>query len=158
MPRSAPRGGYRWSDLDVANEQECKERLGSLYETAVTGISFHDARAYCHWLNIERGPGHRMPTEIEWEKAVRGCLGTTWSWGEHWTKEQSLQPSPFGIIGGVSDLLEWTSSTAEDARYRIAKGVTLMAGEPSQTAPERHFLPEEQVSGNVTFRVARSDN
>ena len=156
VPRTAPRGGYRWHDLDLQDEALCRDTLGDLYDKPVTGVSFHDARAYCHWLNIETGPGHRMPSEIEWAKAVRGCLGTKWAWGDHWNAEGCRSPSPFGIMDGTADLLEWTSSTAEDTRYRIARGVTLLNGKPSQAGPERRFLPEEQVSANVTFRVARS--
>lgn len=154
LPRTAPRGGYRWEKVDAADEGQVRSELGSTFDAPVTGISFHDARAYCHWLNIEVGPGHRMPSELEWEKALRGCLGTTWSWGEHWTEEQSLKPSPFGIMGG--SFMEWTSSAAEDARYRVARGILVLDGAPPTNGFERHFLPEEQVSATVTFRVARS--
>ena len=154
LPRTAPRGGFRWKKVDVADESQVRRELGTAFESPVTGISFHDARAYCHWLNIEVGPGHRMPSELEWEKALRGCLGTTWPWGDCWTEEQSLKPSPFGIMGG--SFMEWTSSAAEDARYRVARGVLILDNEPTSNGFERHFLPEEQVSATVTFRVARS--
>jgi formylglycine-generating enzyme required for sulfatase activity len=155
-PRSATRGEFRWSDLDFSKPNECKQRLGALYENAITGISFHDARAYCHWLNIEKGPGHRLPNEIEWEKAIRGCLGTRWSWGDLWSATLSQAPSPFGVNLSSGVRLEWTSSSGQDDRYRIARGIGLENETSIEGLSERVFLPEEQVNQHVGFRVAKT--
>lgn len=155
-PRSAARGEFRWSELNFSNLSACEQHLGSLYDNALTGVSFHDARAYCHWLNIERGPGHRLPSEMEWEKAVRGCLGTRWAWGDIWSDNLSRLPSPFGITLGETMRVEWTSSSGQDARYRIARGVGLENETAIEGLSERLFLPEEQVHQHVGFRVART--
>jgi hypothetical protein len=155
-PRGAARGEFRWSELDFADSNACEERLGDLYDNALTGVSFHDARAYCHWLNIEQGPGHRLPSEMEWEKALRGCLGTRWSWGDIWSANLSKNPSSFGIMLDKNMRLEWTSSSGLDARYRIARGVGLENDSARDGLAERLFLPEEQVNQYVGFRVART--
>jgi formylglycine-generating enzyme required for sulfatase activity/energy-coupling factor transporter ATP-binding protein EcfA2 len=67
------------------------ERLGSSLCPAV-GISWFEAEAYCRWLALEaRGDpdspaAPRLPTEEEWERAVRGIDGWEYPWGNEWDR------------------------------------------------------------------------
>lgn len=91
----------------------------------VQHVSYHEAQAYARWA------GKRLPTEAEWEKAVRhdpatgAVLRFPWGWEEPGERhanlgQRTLRPAPAGAFpAGVSprgvwqplgDVWEWTST------------------------------------------------
>lgn len=91
----------------------------------VTGVSWFEAVRYCEWLSSQTGRPYRLPTEAEWERAIRGGLEQKqFPWGDD--PPQSLPnysmrwqngpepvaryaPNAFGIYDIGDNVHEWCS-------------------------------------------------
>ena len=102
-------------------------------------MSHADATAYAAWLSIETGEVWRLPSEKEWEKAVRGTDGRLFPWGDTFdaarlnshdsgpfdTLPVGTYPAgagPFGLLDGAGQVFEWTATPAPGGRYFVKGG------------------------------------
>lgn len=70
----APRDGVTWERDFAGREAEP--------DLPVVHVSWEDAQAYVDWLARETGKSYRLPSEAEFEYALRAGSSTRYPWGE----------------------------------------------------------------------------
>jgi formylglycine-generating enzyme required for sulfatase activity len=108
-----------------------------------------DALAYAEWA------GRRLPTRLEWERAMRGVAGLAWPWGSEWRvgvcnlEGQSTTPvdaypggvSAVGCWDMVGNVWEWLADDLPQAKLLLMGGswteepATMPGGYKGRVAP-----------------------
>jgi formylglycine-generating enzyme required for sulfatase activity len=103
-------------------------KSGSDENMPVRDVSWVDAQEYVKWLSERTGESYRLPSEAEWEYAVRGNTSTRYWWGNRfdegkasckkcggpWDRKSpkavgSFAPNPFGLYDMNGNVWEWVS-------------------------------------------------
>jgi Sulfatase-modifying factor enzyme 1/AMIN domain len=148
---------------------------------AVRAVSWEDATAYCQWLGEQTAATYRLPTEAEWERAVRGGLEQKkYPWGDDPAVPEdkvedraawpAAPPNSFGLFI-EHELWEWTAdvydrnyyqqSPAKDPQgplegeFRVLRGGSYPNDPNSMRCSNRGSARPRTELPNVTFRIAR---
>ncbi|NKB21629.1 MAG: SUMF1/EgtB/PvdO family nonheme iron enzyme [Alphaproteobacteria bacterium] len=137
-------------------------------------VRHSDARTYAVWLSKKTGQTWRLPTENEWEKAVRGTDGNRFPWGNkfdplrlnsHDKGPFDTQPvgryqkgtGPFGLLDGAGQVFEWTATAAGKGRYIVKGGSWDDKGCGICRPAARHSRPQYLKHILVGFRLVRDE-
>ncbi len=131
--------GFAIGKYEVTNEQwaacvaaaACAKLAGddaAAKNAPARDLSWDDARQYVHWLGKTTGKSYRLPTEAEWEYAVRGGTTTRYWWGaqmvpgkanckgcgEPWNQDGpanvgSFAPNTYGLYDMNGSVWEWVA-------------------------------------------------
>lgn len=103
-------------------------------------VNMGDIQAYAAWLTQKRGVHVHLPTEKQWEKAMRGTDGRLYPWGNNYNSRLlnnhdlghfgttsvgsfTKGASPYGVLDGAGQVFEWTQSPwPGDANYTVKGG------------------------------------
>ncbi|MGD8386985.1 MAG: SUMF1/EgtB/PvdO family nonheme iron enzyme, partial [Desulfobacteraceae bacterium] len=121
----------------------------------VVQVSLEDAMAFAAWT------GKRLPTEQEWEAAMRTQEGFLYPWGNEWKKDACnveetgvgetsnvdrfmANANTLGIADGLGNVLEWTMTVArgEDGNRRMSRGAGWIAGNTASLLSGTAFSPK----------------
>ncbi len=175
VPRTAPRDGALWP-----RDPEGRFSLpdGLREDAPVTGVDLDDARAYAAWFDRRRGDAawtFALPTEPEWEKAMRGTDGRPYPWGNAFDSSlcavKGSSPgrpapvgafpadeSPFGARDMAGNAAEWTVTGDDRGGYAV-KGGSWTSDSNWCRADSRDLdLPGEVDDENGIRLVARPRN
>lgn len=110
--------------------------------TALRNVSWDDAQQYLGWLSRVTGKAYRLPSEGEWEYAMRGNTGSAYSWGDRmevgradcrncggaWDRKApatvgNFAANSFGLHDMSGGVAEWTADCwFKDHRNRPGDG------------------------------------
>jgi formylglycine-generating enzyme required for sulfatase activity len=101
---------FRMASEEVTIEQyrqfKPDYRGNSYYAPYASGVSWHDATAFCKWLSAKERKTYRLPTEAEWEYACRAGTRTAFSSGAEPAAPET--PNRWGLKNMHTGVAEWT--------------------------------------------------
>lgn len=150
-------------------------------ELPVVGVTWFEAVAFAEWLGSRCGGRFRLPTEAEWERAMRGGLeGATTAWGDALpageVPEGPLEgpwpvgrgtPNGFGLLDPGTVVHEWCANryapytaqgTRSDGRAplrRSSRGGSWRHRQRWSPPSARSSLPPDLRYADYGFRVLR---
>ncbi|HZN41222.1 MAG TPA: SUMF1/EgtB/PvdO family nonheme iron enzyme [Planctomycetota bacterium] len=141
----------------------------------VVTVSLAGALAYCEWRTHATGVRHRLPSEVEWEKAARGPASFVFAYGNLYRRGAANQESGslrakarfaangFGLWDMTGNAFEWTSDAWQDrkqahgapAEFQVLRGGSfVLDGMYLRNSFRMRQRPDVRTD-DIGFRVAR---
>ncbi len=136
-------------------------------------ISYADAQSYARWLSEQTRQNWSLPTQDQWEKAVRGTRGYRFPWGNEFDQRllNSHDAGPFdtvavgsfingasefGVLDGAGQVFEWTSERQDNGRVMVKGGSWDDSGCGVCRPAASHYRPADLRHILIGFRLVRT--
>ena len=126
-----------------------------------TGVSWHDAVAFCDWLSKNEGKSYRLPTEAEWEFAARA--GKLRSGSAEWTLDwyglypATPQTDPVGRASGIAKVVRGGGLDYRKAAENQGKLNPAMLPYFARANNRASMAPTfASRTGNIGFRIVEA--
>jgi hypothetical protein len=96
------------SEITLEQYRQFRPEHDCSFNGKVSGVSWHDAVAFCEWLSKRERKPYRLPTEAEWEYACRGSTVTPF-WSGVAPPTNGEARNPWGLKGMHDSVVEWCS-------------------------------------------------
>ncbi len=96
----------------------------------VTRVSYADAEAYCRWA------GMRLPTEFEYQHAVRGATTRAYPWGDDWQDGRYAATSELTRSSGSHPVASFEEGRSGEGLYDLAGNVWEWTASPYSAYPD----------------------
>lgn len=141
-------------------------------EYPVVGVSWYQARAFCHWKTKKKNdylrsrkhpeevPSFRLPTEAEWEYAARGGIeSATYPWGgPHTTSDRGCFLANFKPVRG-NYAVDGGLYTVEAYSYNAnGYGLYNMSGNVSEWTKTAYNTGFNTLAGGINTRITDEEN
>jgi formylglycine-generating enzyme required for sulfatase activity len=177
----------QWLDLDgpkcrVQWDADANAFATDAPNLPVVTVSWHGAMAYCRWLTETTGVLHRLPKEVEWEKAARGPGSRVYAYGDTYVTAAANQESGvlkpvgrfprngFGLFDMTGNAFEWTAddyrrgayggtshAAEQQNEYRVLRGGSFVLDGIFVRNSMRMRLRPDVRADDVGFRVLRQN-
>jgi formylglycine-generating enzyme required for sulfatase activity len=111
--------------------------MGYGLQNPAIGVTWHNAVTFCRWLSQKTGKTYRLPTEAEWEYAVRCGKNDVFEYGSDvqqigdyaWYEDNSdgethqvaqKKPNAWGLYDMAGNVYEWVHDFYDPAAYSSA--------------------------------------
>jgi hypothetical protein len=158
----------------VPGHKKLRDSRSDTDDQPVIWVNWYEARLFCRW----RGPGFRLPTEQEWERAAswdpaRG-VNRKYPWGDEFDparcNTREAGPNKTTLVGAYPDgvsargcydmagnVCEWTESLwLEKEEARVLRGGSWYYGSVFAACSFRSGLPPHIYISRAGFRCART--
>jgi sulfatase modifying factor 1 len=164
-----------WCAFD-SRKFRCRRDAGAWRTDApalpVVTVSLGGARAYCDWRTNTTGVRHRLPREVEWEKAARGPESLVYAYGNVYRRDAANQESGtlrdvaqfaangYGLHDMTGNAFEWTEDAyvapgAAAAEFQVLRGGSfVLDGMYLRNSFRMRQRPDVRTD-DIGFRVVR---
>ncbi len=164
-----PGGRHVWSDASPLSQNPITPHA----DLPVVGVGRASAEAFAEWMTLRTGRRHRLPTELEWEKAARGTDGRLYPWGdafdptfcsmvESTETPATLRPvgafpddvSPYGVHDLAGGVREWCIDNVVAGRSQaVCRGGAWYLGRRECAVTSRWLVEDETRNPGIGFRL-----